>query len=184
MKKEVPNKDYVPNWDKNSSDSYIKECQKIYEQECSKYFCFIDCKANIVFINQLYKEGRDRQVLNCAYDNFLDCLTGNPYRKRYLYYGSLKTPFRHKHEEHLDWKEKGKKTLSDEKRAKLEWREHKGINLDKSKHGWRRKGCPKWMKRYSNKLHRQWERETISREDWDNMSDIDIKLYQDKWMWD
>ena len=183
MKDAVPNQDYVPNWDMDSSDSYIRECRKIYQIKCSADYCFTG-RPDFVLINKLYKEGRDRQVLSCDYVQFVDCLTGNLYRKRYTYYGYLKTPFRHKHEEHIDWKEKGKKTLSDKDKANAEWREHKGINIDKSKHGWRGRGCPKWLKRHSNKLHRQWQRGKINQGEWDDMSDVDYKLFQDPWMWD
>lgn len=184
MKEAVLNLDHVPNWDNELSDAYIKECRIFYQSKCNSSFCFGYQRPDLVTINKLYKEGRDLKVLNCDYVHFVDCVTGN-YYKKYPYYGYLKTEYRHRHEEHVDWKSKGKKTLSTERQAKKDWREHRCLDKDKSKHGWRRRrGCPKWIKRYSNKLHRQWEREKINREEWDDMCDMDYKFFLDPWLWD
>lgn len=68
--------------------------------------------------------------------------------------------------------------------AKRNWRKEKGIDKDKQKNGWRRRGAGRYFKRLSNKMHRSWEKEQIFREEYDSMHNIDYKYFLDPWMWD
>lgn len=76
-----------------------------------------------------------------------------------------------------------KKVLSDDEFKRREWRQKKKMRKDNSKPSYRR-GAGKWYKQYSNTLHRQWERQMIHAEKWDDMSEKDYKFFLDPWMWD
>ncbi len=209
MKKSFQNPENIPNWDKGASDDYIRECYKLYQENVrSKYsidghfygsqefryysschreysnsqYHYYSEKADWIYINFLYREGRSRKVLNCDYEQFAKYLI-NGFQRRWIRYSHIKAPFRQKHE-NTKWKDKGKKILSEEEQNKREWRDKKGIDRDNKKSGWRRSGAPKWIKQYSNKLHRQWEREKIHNGEWDDMGDKDYKYFLDPWMWD
>ena len=182
MKKPVPNEDHISKWDMSSSESFLKDCVNYYQNKRSCCYGFYE-KPNYQIIDYLYKLGRDYLILNCDYNHFVAVVTGQ-YRKKYLYYGYLKTPYRTKHEEGVCWKEKGKKEISEERQANLDWRSKKGIDKDKKKHGSRKRGCPKWVKRYSNKTLRQWERDCLKKGKWDELGSSDYLYFLDPWLWD
>ncbi len=76
-----------------------------------------------------------------------------------------------------------KKELSDHAIAKKDWREKKNLKKDKAKAYWKR-GAGKYYKKFSNKLHRQWERRMINNGKTEEMSQIDYKYFLDPWLWD
>jgi len=201
MKKSVPNQNCVPSWDTTTSDSYIRECYKIYQEkwrakysigdiyygphECRYYssvkFHYTGTKADWMLIESLYREGRSKKVLACDYSSFADYLI-NGYQRKWTRYSYLKAPFRHKHND-VKWKEKGKKTLSDKEQSKRDWREHTQVDKDNKKASYRR-GPGKWYKKYSQKLHRSWQKTNIHNEDWEELLDTKkIKYFCDPWLW-
>ncbi len=80
-----------------------------------------------------------------------------------------------------------KRVLSEKEQAKKAWREHKQTKRDKAKrpglHGYHSDGCPVWMKRHCNKKHRQWERQSIHHERYEELSNHKRKDIFDPWMW-
>lgn len=111
----------------------------------------------------------------------------NPYRKkkkgRWTLYWQRRWEAKGKPSAYRRNPEHEKKVLSEQEINKREWRKKKGISKDKSKAYYRR-GAGKWYKKYSNTLHRQWEREMIHAEKWDEISDKDYKFFLDPWLWD
>jgi len=206
MKKAVPNQNRVPYWNTGRSKKFIYESHEIYQkfwmfqyhiedhyhgpQEPSYYLDVKDhytsAEANWILINFLYREGRMRRILACDYASFVKTLLPKEisFSTRYFRYSYLEAPFRVKHET-VKWKEKGKKTLSEKKQIKVDWRKHKKVSKDKQNAAWSysKRGACCWLKRLSNKMHRQWERQQISHEKWDDMSDKDYKYFLDPWMW-
>jgi len=205
MKKATPNQTCVPAWDADLSDSYIRECYKAYHEKwrarysigdfyygphetrfySSVKYHYTGQKADWLFIEYLYKEGRDRRVLNCDYAQFAETLI-NGYQYRWTRWSCLSVPFRQKHEQ-VNWKEKEKKTLSEKEQHRRDWRKKKGVHRDKQKKGWSqsRRGPGKWYKNYSQKLHRSWQKTNLHNQNWEELMDRKkIKYLCDPWLWD
>lgn len=76
------------------------------------------------------------------------------------------------------------KVKSEHQVAKEEWHEIKGHNRDRRKVKYRR-GCPRDIKRMCNKQHRQWERDNIQHDNWEELSNPrKWKEILDPWKWD
>jgi len=71
-----------------------------------------------------------------------------------------------------------KKVISGEERQKREWKASKRTRRSKYS-----RSCPKWMKRYCNKTHRQMERECINTGQYDRLYNTIPKDIFDPWMW-
>ena len=82
-----------------------------------------------------------------------------------------------------------KKKPSQKKLAKVSWRVEKKILKDKSKRlgivGIHSDGVPPWMKRLCNKKHRQWERKSLRKRQYDTFGKPNHKRKDifDPWMW-
>lgn len=73
-----------------------------------------------------------------------------------------------------------KKVLSDDEIDKRHWKASKRTRQPQYT-----RSAPKWIMRYSNKLHRQWERRCIRNEDYDQLgSKWQRRDFFDPWMWD
>ena len=203
MKKAITNKDYVPSWDTCTSESYIRDCYRLYHKKWSLRYSlnegdyapyrkkwvygdwqyhYTGASTNWVYIEKLYTEGRTLKILGCDFDQFSYRLIKGHGRGHYTHWSYLTAPFRQKHEQ-VKWKNIPKKTISIKEQAKLDWRETKQVARDKRKTSYTR-SAPKWVKRFSNKMHRQWEREKIQRQDWGDMSNQEYKFFLDSWIWD
>ena len=72
-----------------------------------------------------------------------------------------------------------KKVLSDDEIDKRHWKASKRNKRCK----WTR-SAPKWIMRHSNKMHRQWERRCIEKEDYDQLgSKWQRRDFFDPWDW-
>jgi len=202
MKKATPNLNHVPAWDQGVSDSYIRDCYGVYQEKYKELYYlngsytaphyvryyssvryhYTGNKINWNLIDSFYREGRSDKVLNCDYGQFADIMI-NGYQYKWTAWSRLEVPFRHKHDQ-VKWKEKGKKEVSEKEQARRDWREKKGINRDNKKASWRRR-AGKWCKNQSQRYHRAWEKENISKGNWDDLAnDKSLKYFQDSWMWD
>ena len=203
MLKATPNIGHVPSWDEEISDSYVRDCYNLYQGKWKSRYTIGDSyygpheirynrydkryhytgeKADWVYIEDLYLEGRGRKVLNMDFSQFAEKLIKGYPRRYSRYWRRFEFPFRHKHED-VNWKEKGKKTVSEKEQIRRDWREKKGINRDNKKPNYRM-GAGKWYKNHSNRLHRSWERQNLSDGNWDDLvNDSKIKFFQDSWMW-
>lgn len=73
-----------------------------------------------------------------------------------------------------------KKVLSGDEIDKRHWKGNKRSKRCK----WTR-SAPKWVMRYSNKLHRQWENRCIKRGDYDQLgAKWQRRDFFDPWLWD
>jgi len=203
MKKALPNQSCVPSWDTDASDTYVRECYKLYHKKWSERYTLGDsyygphekrwhrgdwkyhytgANANWMHIEKLYREGRARKVLACDFDQFAHRVIKGYHPGRYFRRSYLDAPFRNRHEQ-VNWKDKGKKNLSEKEQAKRDWRKHKQISRDKKQASYTR-SAPKWIKRYSQKLHRSWQNQNIAHENWEElMDDKKIKFCCDPWLW-
>ena len=204
MKKATPNQNHVPFWDEGISASYIQSCYYIYQKRwadrysirdsyygphemrwsysCGRKYHYTGESVDWVYLEKLYQEGRSSKILNQDFSQFSESLTKG-FQRRWTQCSGLGVPFRPQRES-VDWKEKGKKTLSEKELTRRDWRKKKGINRDNKKASWRR-GAGKWYKSHSNKLHRSWERQNLSMCNWDVLTnDTKIKYFQDSWLWD
>jgi hypothetical protein len=128
--------------------------------------------------------------------------TGEVFETRYKYHTSNSGGVLYKYEAFIKYEwfhqwigKKGyqkklhhKKKTKDEKEALNAKKRFKHRHKDKKKAGlsnsWSGRSCPKWIKRYCNKIHRQWERSCIEREDYDKLHKRDVKRILDPWRWD
>lgn len=154
--------------------------------EYTRHNGFSDCEY---IIGDLYKLGRDYQVLHMDYDQFERILLGKEDYYRYSRKSS-KYPFRGRGSHYCDinwyrvlqgftYNGQPKKTKSE----KQYWREHSGINKDKKKATW---SC-KWKKSFKNankRKHRQLERASISNERYDRLHRRTYKQAENPWSWD
>lgn len=77
------------------------------------------------------------------------------------------------------------KEIDEKTQQKNDWRKKKGIDKDKQKAGQYRNGPSSWLKRSCNKTHRQWERQNLKKERYDEMSEKSLrKDFFDPWLWD
>jgi len=77
-----------------------------------------------------------------------------------------------------------KKVLTQEESNRRAWREHKGFGRDKAKAGFKRDGCPPWMKRMCNKEYRAWVRNCIKNDRIEEIGSKTRKDFFDPWRWD
>jgi len=131
MQKICLNQRYIPAWDTDLSDAYIKKSYFAYQNKWKKWHTFYDGtifgphqfgypystaqyhytgeQVDWQLINFLYLEGRIRKVLACDYDQFAErMIKGFPRRISFWKYRHVNAPFRQKHQQ-IKWKEKGKK---------------------------------------------------------------------------
>jgi len=139
-------------------------------------------------IQWIYKWGRDYQICFLDYQQF----------KRWLLDRDNKnTKAREWRRRRYSWWDNSgedsfrqigylKKQRSHIHKQREEWRKKMGHYKDKAKQGWSqsRRSCPKWLKRYCNKKHRQRERQHIDCEKYDGLHNITPKNIYDRWMWD
>jgi len=168
----------VPSWDSVSSDEYIRECcfiyRKSFEKNFGQFFCLDSSKtrADWNLINYLYSDGRGKKVLACDFVLFSNCLiNGWNSTKRYYIFSGIEAPFRQKHEQ-VCWKEKDKKVFSEKEQAKKDWRKHQKIHKDKQKRGYHQYGPGKFYKRYAQKAHRSWQRNSLAHENYEILSNF------------
>ena len=82
-----------------------------------------------------------------------------------------------------------KKQYSEKELSRKAWREEKKLLRDKSKRlgivGFYSDGVPPWVKRYCNKKHRQWERQRLVHEKYDELGGPRHKRRDifDPWTW-
>lgn len=134
-------------------------------------------------IQELYDEGKDIYlVLICSFSEFKAALyTGNHLYGQSRYYGrpaAKKSSYR-RQTHHC------KKVISQKEQAKIDWREKKGFAKDHARrsngfYGNSKKVC----KKLSNHYHRQWERQCLHYEKYDELSDFKNKTIFDPWMYD
>lgn len=75
-----------------------------------------------------------------------------------------------------------KKELSEHEIAKRDWRLKNKLRKDKANKHYHR-GAKSFYKKLSNQMHRAWQKEKISKGDYE-FSDTDYKYFCDPWMWD
>jgi len=136
-------------------------------------------------IQWLYKWGRDYQI--CFIDYF-------QFRRWILDQDRTKTHSRiYRHRSRYSYWDRSRSGedgfrqigyLKKEYNQKEQWRIDNGHYRDKSKAGsWRSKPPGKWVKKYCNSKHRQWERRNIHHKRYDALSDYKNKKIYDPWMW-
>lgn len=135
-------------------------------------------------LSDLYFEGFEMyRVLNCSFADFKQGLCfGNHLHSHYRHYygrpalpqsGYVKKPH-HK-----------PKVIDEKTQSKIDWRESKGFTKDHSRRNRSMYGGSKrYAKHFSNRFHRQWERECIQKERFDELGDFTNKSIFDPWMWD
>jgi hypothetical protein len=77
-----------------------------------------------------------------------------------------------------------RKELTEHSIAKAEWRENKGFIKDKKRNGWKRRNAGKYYKKFSNRMHRRWQKEKIFNQEFDEIGDNLYHFFQNPWMWD
>ena len=153
-------------------------------------------------IYRLYDEGyRVRQVLWCSFSEFVNYMVrgvprvywniarppSKPYNFTFFYRlisrrEKIGREFRLK-QKFQKKKEIKKKVKTDKDKNRDIWWDKKGFIYEKKKHGHGRRGCPKPIKKYCNKKHRQWERGNINKGNWENLMDYrKIDLIQNPWI--
>jgi hypothetical protein len=75
------------------------------------------------------------------------------------------------------------KEIDEEAQSSADWRERKHFKKDKSKR-YKRRSCPKWVKRQCNKEYRAWQRDLIQRDKFEEIGSKTRKDFFDPWIWD
>lgn len=183
-----PNPDYVPLWNDKDHKEYLNWA---YQQYCSKEGdprpprCTpwrepppVPPPINIELLEFLYKLGRDLQVLKFPFEEFCKWITKGPPPRQFSH-NYIQTPYRHR-QKYRRKKPHKKKTGE---HVRFDWRKRKGFALDQGKSKWIR-SAPVWAKKISSRARRQWEREQIQKQDWDDLASGDYLRFIDRWIWD
>jgi len=157
-------------------------------------------KINFNLINDQYFEGHFvLKILNCSFSEFHNYMVyGIPDKfLDYIYPRRSKYKWRHwlraeilsnRFRQKLKFQNKGyaKKEKSEHQLSKENWKKQKGLDKDKRKCGYRRRrSCPNYSKRKFNKQHRQWQRDNINHENWEELMNYKkLKWISDPWHYD
>lgn len=76
------------------------------------------------------------------------------------------------------------KELDQKKLNRRAWREQKQLERDKKRTGSIQDGCPPWLKRICNKVHRRWEHDSIKKGQFEVLGSRKRKDIFDPWKWD
>lgn len=134
-------------------------------------------------LNDLYFEGRTvYQVIDCSFTEFKEALLfGNQLNSSSNYYPFYsrknKEPSKYQKQPHHN-----KKVYSETDVRKQEWREKKGFTKDHRRKNRSFYGqCKKIRKFFDNKQHRQWEKQCLHHEKYDELTDFKNKAIFDPW---
>lgn len=132
-------------------------------------------------LETLYKLGfKHYQVLTCSFDEFcLSLILGTKHYKPHYDYRPRMQPYTAfiKKEHHKP------KVLSEKELAKKEWRKEKGFERDYRKKE-RTLGAKTYAKRASNRFHRAWQKQKMSEQDFEALTEIETYEFKNAWMWD
>lgn len=189
-----------------SNALFVFYAKSVVSKKASEFpFIGISDSAKLRIVDNLYNEGKHvLRKINIDYKSFKRYVLEGPPSDyynlagecRYRYYSRFLTILRNRSyfvDNNYRVRSKFIKNRSNLKdsrgnsdgNSKKSWREYKKVRKDKAKAYYRRTGCPKHWKRYFNKKHRQWERENISKEDWQALSDRKkLKYISDPWHYD
>lgn len=180
-----------------SRPTYFLKYRRIWFKDIPHVF---NERVNFYLINDLYFEGHYvLKILNCSFsefnhymvygipDKFLDFIYPKRFKYRWRHHVRaeiLSARFRQKtkfQNNKCPKKEKTEHQLNNQN-----WKKYKGIDRDKRKCGYRRRrSCPKYYKRKFNKQHRQWQRDNINKNNWEELMDCKkLKFISDPWNYD
>lgn len=158
----------------------------------------VDLRHLDVLIENKYVELRSLYEIPFHFDEFRLFVARHPDLRIHLRYSGIFPPYWQvkgpRNDGHGLYYRKGPgftqhgidpKEIDEKEAQRREWRKSKGMDKDKQKAGQYRNGPSSWLKRSCNKTHRQWERECLKKERYDEMAEKSLrKDFFDPWMWD
>lgn len=129
-------------------------------------------------LDWLYKLGKDYNILDVSYDEFLVRGPNAIWNERYRRYYPQRRYCLRRHYQTTKYV-KNTSHEKKEKNTKNIWREVSGINRDKRKVSYSRRGT---YKANSPTKHRAWRKQQIHNENWEALGDYNE--YRQFWEWD